>query len=124
MEFCSAAPVFLGCPGHPHGQQANCGALIATDGHLFWVPDLKKWGDAGEESVDLDVQVALDRVRQVQKGNGVVAIGLRLINSLAADVSGSPFHSRRHNAWARKDQEVLIFQSIPARAITRHGQGG
>ncbi|GCD42220.1 polymorphic toxin-type HINT domain-containing protein [Streptomyces paromomycinus] len=30
------------------GAQAGDGALIATAGHPFWVPDLKKWVDAGD----------------------------------------------------------------------------
>ncbi|MEV4739879.1 polymorphic toxin-type HINT domain-containing protein [Streptomyces sp. NPDC049555] len=29
-------------------RQGDNGALIATEGHPFWVPDLKKWVDAGE----------------------------------------------------------------------------
>ncbi|WP_172450809.1 polymorphic toxin-type HINT domain-containing protein [Streptomyces kasugaensis] len=34
--------------GDKGGEQADSGALIATDGHPFWVPDLKKWLDAGD----------------------------------------------------------------------------
>ncbi|WP_147264617.1 polymorphic toxin-type HINT domain-containing protein [Streptomyces sp. NBRC 110611] len=34
--------------GDKDGGQASNGALIATDGHPFWVPDLKKWVDAGD----------------------------------------------------------------------------
>ncbi|MEU7179280.1 MULTISPECIES: polymorphic toxin-type HINT domain-containing protein [Streptomyces] len=30
------------------GGEVGSGALIATDGHPFWVPDLKKWVDAGD----------------------------------------------------------------------------
>ncbi|OIK01331.1 hypothetical protein BIV25_05835 [Streptomyces sp. MUSC 14] len=34
--------------GDQSGKPAGSGALIATDGHPFWVPDLKKWVKAGE----------------------------------------------------------------------------
>ncbi|MFI0263808.1 RHS repeat-associated core domain-containing protein [Streptomyces sp. NPDC017056] len=41
----SGKTVKVSQPADPDG---STGSLIATDGHPFWVPDLKKWLDAGD----------------------------------------------------------------------------
>ncbi|MFF7182180.1 polymorphic toxin-type HINT domain-containing protein [Streptomyces sp. NPDC008121] len=58
------------------------------------------------------------------EGYGVIAIDLRLIPHSYVDISSGPFKSRRHNAYARKDSEVLVWQRIPAEAIVGHWPGG
>jgi hypothetical protein len=51
-------------------------------------------------------------------GHGVVAIDTRLVGRVE-DVSSGPFGSPRHNAYARRDQEVLLFQHVPPEAIVQ-----
>ncbi|WP_093838672.1 RHS repeat-associated core domain-containing protein [Streptomyces aidingensis] len=66
--------------------------------------------------------IAFDKYNQ---GHGVVAIDLRRIPYSYVDISSGPFlSSRRHNAYARKDSEVLVWQNVPAEAIVGHWPGG
>ncbi|MCX5009444.1 HINT domain-containing protein [Streptomyces sp. NBC_00555] len=51
------------------------------------------------------------------QGYGVVAIDLSRVPGRIEDVSGGFPGKGRVDVYARKDQEVLIFQRIPARAI-------
>jgi RHS repeat-associated protein len=58
-----------------------------------------------------------------REGHGVVAIDSRLVGRVE-DVSGGPFPSSpRHSAYARRDQEVLLFQHVPSEAIVQHWPG-
>ncbi|WP_229068507.1 polymorphic toxin-type HINT domain-containing protein [Actinoplanes sp. DH11] len=64
--------------------------------------------------------VAFDKYDQ---GYGVVAIDTRMAMRVE-DISNGPFpSSRRHSSYARKDQEVLIFQNVPPEAIVGHWPG-
>lgn len=59
------------------------------------------------------------------QGHGVVAIDLRRIPHRYVDISSGPFPSSpRHSSYARKDSEVLVWNSIPAGAIVGHWPGG
>lgn len=64
--------------------------------------------------------VAFDKYDQ---GHGVVAIDTRTAMRVE-DISDGPFpSSRRHSSYARRDQEVLIFQSVPPEAIVGYWPG-
>ena len=64
--------------------------------------------------------VAFDKYN---KGHGVVAIDTRYAMTLE-DISNGPFpNSPRHSAYARKDQEVLIWQNVPPEAIVGYWPG-
>ncbi|SFE57315.1 Pretoxin HINT domain-containing protein, partial [Actinopolyspora alba] len=64
-------------------------------------------------STSKEPSIAFDKYNQ---GHGVVAIDSRFVER-AEDISSGPFTSRRHRAYARKDQEVLIFRHVPVEAI-------
>ena len=51
--------------------------------------------------------------------NGVVRIDLNKVNSKVSDVSGGFANGGRMSNWAKRDQEVLIQNSIPAGAMER-----
>jgi RHS repeat-associated protein len=66
-------------------------------------------------STTKDLNTAIEKYGQ----NGVVRIDLNKVGSEVKDVSGGIANGGRMSNWARRDQEVLIRDHIPAGAIER-----
>jgi uncharacterized protein RhaS with RHS repeats len=65
-------------------------------------------------STTKSLEIATEKYGQ----NGVVRIDLNKVGSQVSDVSGGFPQGGRMSNWAKRDQEVLIQDSIPAHAIT------
>jgi hypothetical protein len=62
---------------------------------------------------------SLDTALSKYGENGVVRIDLSRVGSSISDVSGGFKNGGRMSNWAKRDQEVLIKDAIPASAIER-----
>jgi hypothetical protein len=62
---------------------------------------------------------SLDTALSKYGENGVVRIDLSKVGSSISDVFGGFKNGGRMSNWARRDQEVLIKDAIPASAIER-----
>ncbi|WP_326829751.1 polymorphic toxin-type HINT domain-containing protein [Streptosporangium sp. NBC_01810] len=103
----------------PDGTTGKSGTLVATDGHPFWVPDLRKWVKAGElqpgmllrTSAGTYVQLtAIKKWTTPQRVHNLTVEGLHTYHVLAGDQA-----ILVHNAGPGRglgDDEIYLWRAV------------